>query len=277
MVKIIAELGCNHSGNFDLAKKMIFSAKQCNADYVKFQKRNCYIAVPLHIQNKPHPCPMNAFGETYLQHRLFLEFSLEQHKELKNICQKEGIGYACSVWDEDSAREIISLDTDYIKVPSALNNDYELLKIIFGEYKKNVHISLGMATKKEREDLFKFLLPHKNRIVLYWTTSDYPVNFDELFLLEISNLLKIFPSVGFSGHHLGIAVDVAAVVLGATWVERHFTLDRTMKGTDHSASLEQPGLSKLVRDIRATERALKYKGEGITFGEEKNREKLRKL
>lgn len=275
MIKVVAEAGCNHQGNFDLAMKMILLAESCNADYIKFQKRNCYKVVPLHMQNKSHPIMENSFGTSYLEHRLFLEFPIDVHKELKKVCEKEGIGYACSVWDEDSAREIISLDTDYIKVPSALNNDYDLLSILFSEYKKDIHISLGMATREEREDLFKFLLPHKNRVVLYWTTSDYPVNFDELFLLEISNLLKIFPSVGFSGHHLGIAVDVAAITLGATWVERHFTLDRTAKGSDNPASLEHPGLSKLVRDIRATERALKYKGTGITFGEEKNREKLR--
>lgn len=273
--RVVAEACCNHQGNFKTAKQMIKVAASCGVDYVKFQKRNCHLAVPLHMQNKPHPCPMHSFGETYLAHRLTLEFSLEQHIELKKYCEEQGTRYSCSVWDEDSTREIISLDPDYIKVPSACNGRYDLLKILFSEYKKNVHISLGMSTRTERALLYEYLKPHKSRVVLYWTTSDYPVKFEDMFLLEIPGIKEQGFTVGLSGHHLGISVDVAGYTLGCEWVERHFTLDRTAKGTDNSASLERTGLEKLCRDLKAAYKALQYKDIKMTTAELANREKLR--
>ena len=273
-VNAIAECCCNHMGNFDIAIEMIKTAKLCNADYVKFQKRNCIKAVPKNIQDKPHPCPINAFGETYLQHRQALEFDIHQHKALKNYAESIGIKYSCSVWDEDSAAEIISLNPDYIKIPSALNCNFKLLDYVFSNYNKQVHISLGMTTKQEIQELYKYLEQYKDRTVVYWTTSDYPVKFDELYLLEINNIPNHFEK-GFSGHHSGISVDIAAVTLGAIWIERHFTLDRTWKGTDQAASLETSGLTKLCRDIKATCNSLQYKNIDLTNGEKNNREKLK--
>jgi len=276
-IKITAECGCNHQGNFDTALKMIKMAKLCDADYVKFQKRNCVKAVPKHMHDAPHPCPMHSFGETYLEHRQNLEFSIEQHIELKKYCEEIGIKYSCSVWDEDSAAEIISLNPDYIKIPSALNTNYNLLDYLFSNYDKKIHISFGMTTKKEMKDLILYLIPKKNQVVTYWTTSGYPVKFEELFLLELNHLKMFFPEIGYSGHNLGIAVDMATIVLGATWIERHFTLDRTMKGNDNSASLEMGGLSKLVRDSKAVVKSLQYKKIDLTEDEKNNREKLKIL
>ena len=126
-VHIVAELCCNHGGNLDTASHMIEAAKWCGADYAKLQKRTPELAVPQHMHNAPHPCPMHAFGETYLEHRKALEFSIEQHEILFKKCQEIGIGYACSVWDIQSAKDIISLDPDYIKIPSAMNMNYKLL------------------------------------------------------------------------------------------------------------------------------------------------------
>jgi len=276
-INIVAEACCNHQGDFDLALEMIKMAKLCNADYVKFQKRNCIKAVPGHMHNSPHPCPMHSFGETYLQHRQALEFSIEQHKELKDYCESMDIKYACSVWDDDSAAEIISLDTDYIKIPSACNNNYKLLDYIFNNYSKKLHISFGMATIEERKKLISYLSDKKNRVVAYWTTSGYPVRFEELYLLEIGNLKKYFNEVGYSGHNLGIAVDMATIVLGGTWIERHFTLDRTAKGTDNAASLEPTGLSKLVRDAKAVVKSLQCKDIDLTNDEKNNKNKLKKF
>ena len=272
--KLIAEACCNHQGDFNIAKEMIKSAELAGADYVKFQKRNSKEAVPLQVQTKPHPNPINSFGKTYLEHRKKLEFTLEQHKELKKYCEDVGIKYSCSVWDEDSARDIISLDPDFIKVPSAMNENYPLLDILFKEYDKDIHISLGMITQKAKEDLFDYLRGKEDRVVMYHTTSGYPVKFKELYLREISELLYRFSRVGFSGHHLGIASDIAAYTLGASWIERHFTLDRTWKGTDQAASLEPTGLQKLCRDLKAVHKSLSYKSE-LTEDEIANAKKLK--
>ncbi|MFA5599041.1 MAG: N-acetylneuraminate synthase family protein [Phenylobacterium sp.] len=274
-INIVAEVGCNHQGNFNLAIEMIKIAKLCNADYIKFQKRNCVKAVPKHMHDVPHPCPQNSFGETYLQHREALEFTIDQHRELKKYCESIGIKYACSVWDIDSANDIISLRPDYIKIPSALNYNFELLDYIFNNYDGDIHISFGMITRDEINSLITYLSHKKDKTVAYWTTSGYPVKFEELYLLEIDNLKKQFNEVGYSGHNLGIAVDMAAIVLGCTWIERHFTLDRTAKGTDNAASLEPTGLSKLVRDANAVCKSLQHKNIDLTNDEKNNRKKLK--
>jgi sialic acid synthase len=275
--KLVSEACCNHQGDMNIAKEMIKMSKLCGADYVKFQKRNSLKAVPMHMHDKPHPCPVHAFGETYLEHREKLEFTLEQHVELKEYCDELEIGYSCSVWDEDSAREIISLDPNYIKVPSAMNENYYLLDLLFREYKKDIHISLGMIGKREKEQLLFYLKEKKSRVVIYHTVSGYPVKFDSLFLQEITNLKRIFPRVGYSGHNLGIAADMCAFTLGSDWIERHFTLDRTSKGTDQSASLEVSGLQKLSRDLKAAYKSLRYRDADmdLTEDEEKNAEKLK--
>ena len=191
--------------------------------------------------NTPHPNPIHAYGDTYGTHRDFLEFSLDQHNELKNFAQKMGVTYSTSVWDVSSAKEIISLEPTLIKVPSACNNHFEMLKLLRDSYKGEVHISFGMTTHDEEQDIVS-LFEESNeakRLVLYACTSGYPVQFDDVCMLEVVRIKRKFEgrvkAIGFSGHHLGIAVDLVAYALGAEWVERHFTLDRTWKGTDHSA------------------------------------------
>ena len=149
--KVVSELCCNHAGDINKAKEMIKMSKLCGADYVKFQKRNPIKAIPVYFHNKPHPCPMHSFGETYLEHRKNLEFTIEQHRELKLYCEEIGIGYSSSVWDEGSALEIISLNSDFIKVPSAMNENYPLLEILFNEYKGDIHLSLGMIEVEDCE------------------------------------------------------------------------------------------------------------------------------
>ena len=280
--RLIAEIGCNHKGDFELAKKLILKAKECGADVAKFQKRNNKLLLTEEQYNEPHPNIANSYGDTYGAHREFLEFNQKQHKELKNYCDEIDVIYCTSVWDEISAREIIQLKPEFIKVPSACNNNYALLEILRDEYHGEVHISTGMTTLNEIESTILFFetkKESKNKIVLYACTSGYPVPFEDISLLEITRLKEKYQnrvkSIGFSGHHLGIAVDIAAYVLGAEWIERHFTLDRTWKGTDHAASLEPNGLSKLARDLNAVNQALTYKAKEILDIEDVQRKKLK--
>ena len=279
--KVIAEIGCNHKGKIELAKELITVAAHSGVKVVKFQKRNNIELLSEEQYNAPHPNPMHSYGDTYGAHREFLEFNINQHKELKEFSESLGLIYSTSVWDVTSAIEIVSLNTELIKVPSACNNHFEMLKVLRDDYKGDVHISFGMTTKKEEEQIVSFfeITNQSQRLILYSCTSGYPVSFEDVCLIEITRIKEKFKNrvkdIGFSGHHLGIAVDVAAYTLGATWIERHFTLDRTWKGTDHSASLEPTGLRKLSRDLNATYKSLKYKQSDILLIEQEQRNKLK--
>ena len=279
---VIAEIGCNHKGQMDIAKEMIKVAKIfCNVDAVKFQKRNNKELLIEEQYNQPHPNPVNAYGATYGLHREALEFNLEQHSVLKKYCEEIGIIYATSVWDTTSAKEITLLNPSFIKIPSACNNNYEMLGWLCANYNGEIHISTGMTTKDEIDTLVQFFIrKQRNKdLVLYNCTSGYPVPFEDVCLLDITILIKKYKDlvkhIGFSGHHLGIAVDMAAYTLGATIIERHYTLDRTWKGTDHAASLEPMGLRKLTRDLNAVHKALAYKNKDILAIEKVQRDKLK--
>lgn len=280
--KIIAEVGCNHKGDLEIAKQMInIAAVHCNADVVKFQKRNNKELLTEEQYNAPHPNPINSYGNTYGEHREFLELSIEQHKELKSYCEKFGIIYSTSVWDLTSAKEIASLNPELIKIPSAMNNHYEMLAWLCDNYIGEIHVSTGMTNYNEIDELIQFFVDKgRNKdVVLYNCTSGYPVPYKDIRLKEITRLLnkykKIVKSIGFSGHHLGTAVDIAAYTLGAEWIERHFTLDRTWKGTDHSASLEPEELKTLINNLKRVEEALEFKEEEILEIERVQREKLK--
>ena len=280
--KIVAEIGCNHKGSLEIAKELIsVAATFCKADFVKFQKRCNKELLSPEQYNAPHPNPANSYGNTYGAHREFLEFDVEQHRELKAYCEEVKIGYACSVWDLTSAKEIASIKPAYIKIPSGTNQHFELLEHLCRHFAGEIHASLGMTTRAEEERLVS-LFEREGRakdLVLYSCTSGYPVAFEDVCLLEITRLQDTFGdrvrSVGFSGHHLGIAVDVAAQALGATWIERHYTLDRTWKGTDHAASLEPDGLRRLVRDTRAVAKTLAPKPTELLDVELPQRDKLK--
>lgn len=281
--KIIAEIGCNHKGDMEIAHEMIrTAATYCKADVVKFQKRCNHELLSLEEYNAPHPNPANSYGSTYGEHREFLEFDLEQHRQLQQWCKEEGIEYSTSVWDLTSAREIASLNPSMIKIPSACNLNRELLGYLCDNYPGQIHVSTGMTSPEEIEQIVCFF-EQKGRakdVVLYNCTSGYPVPFEDICLLDLVTLREKYGdrvgAIGFSGHHLGIAVDSAAVALGAEWIERHFTLDRTWKGTDHAASLEPDGVRKLARDCRAVYKALTHKSEDILDIEKVQRNKLKK-
>jgi N-acetylneuraminate synthase len=280
--KVIAEIGCNHMGQMEIAKELIVLAKECGANVAKFQTRDNKLLLTQEQYNTAHPVQENSYGSTYGEHREYLEFNQEQHHELKNYCETIGIEYSTSVWEVNSARMIAELKPLFIKVPSACNNNYEMLKVLRDEYQGEVQISFGMTTKAEEEEVIKFFEETnqaKNRLIIYSCTSGYPVPFKDVALLEIKRLYDKYESrvkeIGFSGHHLGIAVDVAAYTLGAKWIERHFTKDRTWKGTDHAASLESDGLRKLIRNLNASYQALQYKEKDILDIEQVQRDKLK--
>ena len=280
MVQVIAEIGCNHKGDMDIAKELIsVAARVCRADVVKFQKRcNRELLTPEQYDT-PHPVPGNAYGPTYGLHREALEFSVAQHAELAEFCAKENVAYSTSVWDLTSAKEMASFKPSLLKIPSATNLHWELQGWLCENFAGEIHVSTGMTTQDEIEQIVQFYEGHGRGkdLVLYSCTSGYPVAFDEICLLEITRLKEAYgdrvKAIGFSGHHLGIAADIAALTLGATWVERHFTLDRTWKGTDHAASLEPDGLRKLCRDLRNVEQALTYKSQDILAVEQVQRAK----
>lgn len=278
--KIVAEIGCNHRGEIATAKQLIVVAKSCGADVAKFQKRNPRELLTKEQYNAPYDNP-NSYGKTYGEHREFLEFSMDKHRLLKSYCEEHGISYATSVWDMTSAQEITSLHPQYIKVPAACNNNLDMLEILRDEFDGEVHISVGMSTTEEVDDAVDVFKNVPHRLVLYACTSGYPVDHKDVCLLEIDRLLKTYKknnrikAVGFSGHHRGISIDPITMLLGASWIERHFTLDRTWKGSDHAASLEPEGLRKLVRDCDHLVEAWKYKSKEFSEIERASRSKLK--
>lgn len=280
---VIAEIGCNHKGDIAIAKELILKAKQfCEVDVVKLQKRNNKELLTPEEYNAPHPNHDNSYGSTYGEHREFLEFTAAQHAELKAYCEEIGIEYSTSVWDLTSAKEIAALNPRLIKIPSACNLNFEMLEYLCDNYTGEIHFSVGMTTQDEEDKIVNFLV-EKGRAkdaVLYSCTSGYPVDFEDVCLLEITRLRERFGNIvkdiGFSGHHNGIAIDTVAYALGANYVERHFTLNRTWKGTDHAASLEPDGMRRLVRDLKATHLALRHKSQEVLPVEEVQRKKLKR-
>ncbi|WGT40581.1 N-acetylneuraminate synthase family protein [Lysinibacillus sp. 1 U-2021] len=280
-IKVIAEIGCNHKGEMEIAKQLIDEAIRAGANVAKFQKRNNKELLSEEQYNAPHPNPINSYGETYGEHREYLELTIEQHLELKEYCESKGIEYSTSVWDMTSAKEIASLNPKLIKIPSAMNNHYELLKWLCDNYNGEIHISTGMTNYEEIERMVEFFTKeNRNKdVVIYNCTSGYPVPYKDICLLELTRLQEKYKdkvkAIGFSGHHLGTAIDIAAYTLGAEWIERHFTIDKTWKGTDHGASLEPLELETLVKSLKNVKEALTYKKSEVLEIELVQKEKLK--
>jgi sialic acid synthase len=291
-VKVIAEIGCNHKGDMEIARELIRVAAQvCKADVAKFQKRHNRELLSPEDYDRPHPVPGNAYGPSYGAHREALEFDLDQHRQLIAECAAQGIAYSTSVWDLTSARQMAELNPPLLKIPSATNQHFALQGHLCEHYGGEIHVSTGMSTAEEVGRIVAFYEERGRAgdLVLYACTSGYPVAFEEICLFEIGRLMDMYGhrvrGIGFSGHHLGIAADVAALAVGKmkeaeghgrfTHIERHFTLDRTWKGTDHAASLEPDGLRRLCRDIRHVGRALAFKDQEILPVEQVQRDKLK--
>lgn len=253
---IIAEGGINHQGDINIAKQLIDLAKESGAQCVKFQKRTIERILTRDGLNRPYDNP-NSFGKTYGEHKQALEMSFDDFRIMKQYADEKGILFTASGWDEESVDFLDNLGVPFFKMASADLTNKNLL-IHTCKKGKPVILSTGMADMEMVKRSYNLAKKYNNKIVIMQCTSSYPAPFNELDLNVIRTYHREFPEaiIGYSGHENGIAVTLAAVVLGARVVERHFTLDRTMKGGDHKASLEEAGLKKLIRDIRVIELSL---------------------
>ncbi len=248
MTFIVAEIGINHNGSLDITKKLIDIAVSSGCDAVKFQKRTVEKIYSKEVLDSPRDSP---WGKTTREQKLGLEFSMKDYQIIDKYCKKKKIQWYLSCWDINSQIQMRKFKTKYNKVASAMLIHEKLLNTI-AEEKKYTFISTGMSTIKEIEKAVKIFRKHKCEFELMHSHSSYPMKLDEANLKVIQSLQKKFKcNIGYSGHETaGYLVSVAAVLLGATSIERHITLDRTMYGSDQAASLEPPGLFRLVGDIR---------------------------
>ncbi len=248
--KIIAEIGINHNGDINLAKKLIDVACVAGCDFVKFQKRNPEVCVPEKQKGIEKNTPWGKM--TYLEYKFKTEFGEDEYDQIDAYCTEKNIKWFSSVWDLDSV-DFMTKYTEYSKVPSALLINDELLKYT---RKKNKFfmLSTGMSEQKQIERAIQIGNPD----LIFHTNSTYPSSVDELNLLYIKTLTKMYPNkfIGYSGHEFGLVPTFTAVAMGATYIERHITLDRTMWGSDQFCSIEPGGLLKLVKGIRDIEKSL---------------------
>ncbi len=242
---IIAEIGINHNGDVNLAKKLIDIAVMSGCDAVKFQKRTIDVVYTKEELSKERQSP---FGETNGDLKRGLEFGLEQYFEIDRYCKEKGMIWFASCWDESSVDFIEKFNPPCYKISSASLTDDNLLKYTKAT-KKPILLSTGMSTMEQIEHAVS-ILGTKN-LVIYHCTSTYPSDHEEINLEVIKALKKKFDCpIGFSGHERGLTPSIVAVAMGANSVERHITMDRTLWGSDHAASLEPAGLFRMVRDIR---------------------------
>ncbi|WP_458040665.1 MULTISPECIES: N-acetylneuraminate synthase family protein [Bacteria] len=271
---VIAEIGLNHNGDVEIAKQLIDVAADAGVDAVKFQKRTPEISTPVHMRDTLRETPWGTM--TYLDYRYRVEFTREQYVEVSDHALLRGLDWFASPWDVPSVAFLEDLNVVAHKVASACLTDLPLLQAL-RDTGKPIILSTGMSTIAQIDAALEVL--GTDRLVLLHATSTYPMEPDEANLRVIPTLRDRYPGVpvGYSGHERGLQISVAAVALGAVAIERHITLDRTMWGSDHAASLEPAGLQHLVRDIRIIEQAL---GDGVKRvfpGEEAPMAKLRRV
>ena len=254
---VIGEIGLNHNGDVELAKRLIDVAADAGAQAVKFQKRTPEISTPAHMRDVPRQTP---WGEmSYLDYRYRVEFDREQYIEIGDHATLRGLSWFASPWDEPSVDFLEDLGVSAHKVASASVTDSGLLTRLAATGKPII-LSTGMSTLEQIDRAVEIL--RGSPLVILHATSTYPLPAEEANLRMIDSLAARYPGVpiGYSGHETGLQISLAAVALGATMVERHITLDRAMWGSDHAASLEPHGFSNLVRDIRVIETAM---GDGV--------------
>jgi N-acetylneuraminate synthase len=254
---VIGEIGLNHNGSVDLAKKLIDVAADAGAQAVKFQKRTPDISTPEHMKNTMRETP---WGEmTYLEYRYRVEFDRDQYIEIGDYATLRGLDWFASPWDVPAVEFLEELNVVAHKVASASVTDLDMLAALAATGKPII-LSTGMSTM-EQIDTAVDVLGTENLVILH-ATSTYPLPPEEANIRMIPTLRAAYPGIpiGYSGHERGLQISLAAVALGATAVERHITLDRAMWGSDHAASLEPTGFEHLVRDIRVIEEAL---GDGV--------------
>ena len=270
---IIAEIGINHNGSLAIAKKLIDIAAVAGCNAVKFQKRNPDVCVPEHRKNVPRETPWGTMS--YLAYKYRMEFSKEDYDEIDSYCRSKEITWSASPWDMDSLGFLKQYKLPFIKIPSAMITNEELMRAS-AKMGIKVIFSAGMSTLEETDQAVEWMREEGAEFALLHCNSAYPAPLEDLNLSCIQTLKERYGcEVGYSGHEFRLGTTVASVYLGATILERHITLDRTMWGSDHLASVEPQGLIKLVKGVRELETAL---GDGIkkvTEGELSSRKKLR--
>ena len=257
---VIAEIGHNHQGNLDKARELFREAKLAGAHAVKLQKRDNRGLYTRAAYNKPYDNE-NSFGSTYGEHREFLEFGLQEYRELQTFAAELGVDFFSTAFDLVSADFLRDLDVPAYKIASGDLKSTPLLRHV-ASFGKPVVISTGGAVIDDVQRAYDTIMPINPQLAILQCTAGYPAAFEELDLRVISTFRERFPGavIGFSSHDNGIAMPVAAYMLGARIVEKHFTLNRASKGTDHAFSLEPVGLRKMVRDLERTHKAL---GDGL--------------
>jgi sialic acid synthase SpsE len=272
-VYIIAEIGINHNGDIEIAKQLMDVAVETGCDAVKFQKRTPEICVPEEQKSIPRDTPWGTMS--YFDYKKRIEFEQSEFEQIDAYAKKIGIDWFASPWDVPSVDFLESFNVPCQKIASACLTDSELLSAV-NKTKTTTILSTGMSSIEEIDKAVSLL--NNVPLAIAQATSTYPAEASELNLRAIQTFAEKYKvPVGYSGHERGLQVTIAAVALGATFVERHITLDRSMWGTDHSASLEPEGLKKLVRDIRIIELALGDGKKKVYASEIPIRAKLRRV
>jgi sialic acid synthase SpsE len=272
-VYIIAEIGINHNGDIEIAKQLMDVAVETGCDAVKFQKRTPEICVPEEQKSIPRETPWGSM--TYFEYKKRIEFEQTEFEQIDAYAKKIGIDWFASPWDVPSVNFLEGFNVPCQKIASACLTDSELLTAI-NKTKTTTILSTGMSSMQEIDKAVSLL--NDVPLAIAQATSTYPAEASELNLRAIQTFAEKYKvPVGYSGHERGLQVTIAAVALGATFIERHITLDRSMWGTDHSASLEPEGLKKLVRDIRIVELALGDGKKKVYESEIPIRAKLRRV
>jgi N-acetylneuraminate synthase len=270
---LIAEIGINHNGDMQIAKKLIDSAFACSWDSVKFQKRNPDVAVPEHQKNVIRDTPWGKM--TYLEYKHRIEFNEEQYDYINHYCKEKPMDWSVSVWDMDSLNFCLKYNLSYIKFPSAMMTNDELL-LETAKSKIPIILSTGMSTIEEVDHAVNLLEKHASSYAILHTNSSYPAKLEDLNLNVIPYFIERYGcTVGYSGHEYELTPSVIAVTVGAKIIERHITLDQKMWGTDQSASVEIMGMDMLKKRIDEVNIALGKKEKFVTDSEISVRKKLR--
>ena len=271
---IIAEIGNNHNGNLDLAKEMLKICKKINVDAVKFQVKDIETAFSKELLDKPYTGP-NSFGKTYREHKEALEFSKDELKVIYDYARELGIICFATPFDVKSVNVLEELDNPIYKISSFHVTDLELVESI-AKTSKPIILSTGMSSIEEIDVAVKKIREFHDKLIILQCTSCYPTEDEDVNLRVIPTLEKRYECpIGFSSHERGVAITSASVAMGATIIERHFTLDRTMKGPDHASSIEESGMELVVKRAKRLFIALGSNEKKVLDSELDNRKKFR--
>jgi len=257
---VIAEIGHNHQGNLETAKELFRAAKECGVNAVKLQKRDNRTLYTNAMYNKPYDHE-NSFGLTYGEHRDALEFDREEYRELQNYARELGLTMFATAFDFPSADFLAELGMPAFKIASGDLKNIPLIKYV-ARFQKPLILSTGGATTEDVQRAYDAVMPINSKLCILQCTASYPCAYEEMNLRVITTYREKFPNtvIGLSAHDNGISMSLVAYVMGARVIEKHFTLNRAMKGTDHAFSLERPGLRKLTRDLQRARAAF---GDGV--------------